>query len=64
MEQVSSAPRAIFAPTGTIIALGLAAAIGFAAGQHWSPPVGTAQPQAEASVEDWHGNVRRSYWAP
>lgn len=64
MEQVSSAPRAGLAPTGTVIALGLAAAIGFAAGQSWPPPASTAQPQIAASFEDWHGNVRRSYWVP
>lgn len=64
MEQVSSAPRAIFAPTGILIALVLAATIGFAAGQHWPSSAGAPQPQVEASVEDWHGNVRRSNWAP
>lgn len=47
---------------GLLLGLLLAAALGFAAGQTWPQDM----PQAEAQrpvLEDWHGNVRRSYWA-
>ncbi|AXT25692.1 hypothetical protein D1823_03240 [Ruegeria sp. AD91A] len=48
---------------GTVLAIVLAGLLGFAVGQ--SRPVVFSGPQDQVSptVEDWHGNVRRSHWS-
>ncbi|WP_298847568.1 hypothetical protein [uncultured Ruegeria sp.] len=44
------------------LAIVLAGLLGFALGQSWPTHYGGIQDQIRPSAEDWHGNVRRSYW--
>ncbi|MEX0279197.1 MAG: hypothetical protein AB3N19_16880 [Ruegeria sp.] len=46
----------------SIIAIVLVGAIGFFLGQNWQDLTAPASTGAEAQIEDWHGNVKRSYW--
>lgn len=47
---------------GILISVLVALAIGFVVGLQW-PHVGSSTDSTAAPIaEDWHGNVRRSYW--
>lgn len=45
-----------------VIALLLAGLSGFVIGQAWPANLSGPQEQVRPAIEDWHGNVRRSYW--
>lgn len=63
MEQIAVAPRQAGAGAGILIVILFAALAGFAAGQAL-PELGAARYiQPAPDYEDWHGNVRRSWYA-
>ncbi len=62
MAHTTSAPLNPTIRPGVLIALLLTGALGFALGQSW-PVHGISADTSDIAVpEDWHGNVRRSYW--
>ena len=62
MTHTALAPQASRMRLGTLIAILMTGALGFALGQAWPVADFDTRGQISADIEDWHGNVRRSNW--
>ncbi|WP_298936123.1 hypothetical protein [uncultured Ruegeria sp.] len=62
MTHTALAPQASRMRLGTLIAILMTGALGFALGQAWPVADSNTTSQTSVDIEDWHGNVRRSNW--
>ncbi|KIC43094.1 hypothetical protein RA27_07235 [Ruegeria sp. ANG-R] len=62
MAHTTSAPLSPTLHPGVLLVILLTGAIGFALGQSWPLTTSPLDTPTIVAPEDWHGNVRRSYW--
>lgn len=63
MAHSVSEPRGVILRPDIVIVIVLAGVIGFSLGQNWPLVSSDTMETAAPVTEDWHGNVRRSYWS-
>lgn len=63
MAHTASDPRGVVLRPDILAVIALTGVIGFAIGQSIPSVTYTEAQVTEPVSEDWHGNVRRSYWS-